>query len=140
MIVVDASVAVKWFFPEEGEQQALGLLDGAQMLVAPDLIRVEVANAIIRKYRLQQLSQADAKETIRLWVEALKNGVVQVTATLDDLLEAASLSLQLEHSMYDCLYLAVARRTSSKLITADARFAEKAVSVYPGVVSLLTAQ
>ena len=43
MIVVDASVAVKWFYPEEREASAQRLIEGGERLLAPALIRVEVA-------------------------------------------------------------------------------------------------
>jgi predicted nucleic acid-binding protein len=38
MIVVDASVAAKWFLPETGSEEATQLLSGANKLIAPDLI------------------------------------------------------------------------------------------------------
>jgi len=49
MIVVDASVAVKWFFPEAGTAEAQQVLASGDRLAAPALIRVEVAAAIARK-------------------------------------------------------------------------------------------
>jgi predicted nucleic acid-binding protein len=133
VIVVDASVAVKWFLPEDGAPQAIELLRGREALLAPDLIRIEVASAVTKRHLRGEISAADAKETIQLWIEALKQGVLQLSANLEDLREAANLSLQLNHHIADCLYLAVARRTSSRLITADKIFAEKAASVFPGV-------
>jgi predicted nucleic acid-binding protein len=38
MIVVDVSVAVKWFIPEPGEEAAAKLLDGKEGLIAPAVI------------------------------------------------------------------------------------------------------
>jgi predicted nucleic acid-binding protein len=49
MTVVDASVAVKWYFPEPGAEAAESVGLGSEELVAPALIRVEVAAAITRK-------------------------------------------------------------------------------------------
>jgi predicted nucleic acid-binding protein len=48
MIVVDASVAAKWFLPEKGSSAALALQEGPSQLAAPDLIRMEVAAAITK--------------------------------------------------------------------------------------------
>jgi predicted nucleic acid-binding protein len=45
IIVVDAGIALKWFIEEEGTAQAAALLIGQDMLIAPDLIVAEVANA-----------------------------------------------------------------------------------------------
>ena len=47
-LVVDASVAVKWFVEEDGRQQALQILDLDER-EAPDLIIAEVANVIWKK-------------------------------------------------------------------------------------------
>jgi predicted nucleic acid-binding protein len=49
MIVVDASVIAKWFIPEVGAVPAHALLAAGDELVAPELARVEVASALIRK-------------------------------------------------------------------------------------------
>ena len=44
-VVIDASVALKWFVEEQGTDQAAALLAGNDLLIAPDLIVAEVANA-----------------------------------------------------------------------------------------------
>ncbi|HEV3304463.1 MAG TPA: type II toxin-antitoxin system VapC family toxin [Planctomycetaceae bacterium] len=62
MIVVDASVAVKWFIPEPGEEAAVKLLDGTNGLISPALIRLEVTGAIIRRYREGHLTEKKARE------------------------------------------------------------------------------
>jgi predicted nucleic acid-binding protein len=133
VIIVDACVAVKWILPEQGSEAAMDLLRGNDVIAAPDLIRSEVAGAMTRRFRRGELSAEDAKASIRLWIEMLKEGIVQMASNLDDLQEAGNLALQLKHPIQDCLYLAVARRTSSRLITADKEFASKAASVFPGV-------
>ena len=45
-LVVDASVAVKWFLPEADTPSAERLLAFAGPLHAPDLLRIEVASAV----------------------------------------------------------------------------------------------
>lgn len=136
MIVVDACVAVKWFLPEEGSEQAMQLLAGQDALIAPDLIRVEVAAAITRRVRTGGISEQDAKETLRLWCQSLKEGILQTHSKIEDIEEGGRLSLQLKHPLYDCVYLAVARRTASRFVTADRRFFEKALSVHPAAEML----
>ncbi len=41
-----------------------------------------------------------------------------------DLPEAMRLSLQLNHPVYDCLYLALAKRLGTFVVTADAQFGQ----------------
>ncbi len=133
MIVVDASVAVKWLLPEPGSEAATDLLRNRDMLAAPDLIRVEVASAVTRRVRRGELSAEDAKEIVRLWTDVLKQGVIQIHSNLDDLREGAHLALQMSHNIYDCVYLATARRIGARLVTADRVFVEKATGVYPAI-------
>ena len=48
MIVVDASVALKWVFEEEWSDEAVALLEGDNV-IAPRLMAVEAANALWRR-------------------------------------------------------------------------------------------
>ena len=47
---------------------------------------------------------------------------------------AARLAFQIDHPLYDCLYLACAEFTDSALITADKRLADKVGDQLPGVL------
>ncbi|CAN5219313.1 hypothetical protein BH09PSE2_BH09PSE2_07200 [soil metagenome] len=49
--------------------------------------------------------------------------MIEDTALLSD---GLALSLELKHPLYDCLYLALARREQSRLILADYEFAKVA--------------
>ncbi len=133
MILVDANVAVKWFLPEPLSDAAEALLRTKDILVAPDLIRIEVASAITRRFRRGELTAAEAKEIVQLWTEVLKKGVVHVYSSLDDLAEAGRLSVEMRHAIQDCLYLAMAIRLGARFVTADRVFAEKAGVLYHAV-------
>ena len=85
MKVVDASVAVKWLVPEAGSLTAQALLAGLEKLAAPALIRVEVAAAVTRKVRLNELTEAEARTACELWSSALVRGVVTLSRDEDDL-------------------------------------------------------
>ena len=126
MIVVDASVIVKWFVPEVGDAAAKALLSGADELLAPELARVEVTSALIRKANRGQLSRADAGHTIRAWFGALAASQIFLLPDADDIEAAAELALELQHPLPDCLYLAAAERLGVALITADRAFARQA--------------
>ncbi len=133
MIVVDASVAVKWFFPEPGEAAAQQLLSSGRRLVAPCLIRVEVAAAITRKARLKEIDKRDAEAAANLWLQSILDGVVSLIPEDADLSAAVKLALALEHPLQDCLYLALAERAEAPLITADEKLVEKASFSHPCV-------
>lgn len=139
MFVLDASVAVKWLVPEEGRAEARQLLLGDDPLLAPDLIAAEVATGISRKARVGQISQNAARRVLKDWLRLLESGVLTIAPSAGLLEDAMDLSLALDHPLPDCLYLALARRTSSPLITADAKLARKAGSVRGLQVRLLGA-
>jgi predicted nucleic acid-binding protein len=70
-VVVDASVAIKWFLPEPLSNEAERLLDGGDALFAPDFLLIEFGNVIWKKARLGELARADADAALaalRAWV------------------------------------------------------------------------
>lgn len=63
-IVVDASVAVKWFVLEANSEHARRLLDSDATLVAPDLIVAEIATAMWKRQRVGDISPEQATEAV----------------------------------------------------------------------------
>jgi predicted nucleic acid-binding protein len=126
MIVVDASVIVKWFIPEVGAAPAHALLAAGDELVAPEVARIEVASALVRKALREELTGADVETTLRAWCRALSEGQIFLLPNSEDIEAAAKLALELRHPLPDCLYLAIAERLGVALITADRAFARRA--------------
>ncbi|MEK6373717.1 MAG: type II toxin-antitoxin system VapC family toxin [Acidobacteriota bacterium] len=116
-LVVDASVAFKWFSKEVHSAAASRLFDGEAVLCAPDLIGPELGNALWKKIRRAEITAADAIEIIgafgRIGVE------IYPTAVL--LPSALKLAVNLDCTVYDCLYLALAVAKNCALVTADQR-------------------
>jgi predicted nucleic acid-binding protein len=133
MIVIDASVAVKWFSSETGRLAALALLEGRDKLIAPALIRVEVAGALVKKVRTGQVALGAIEAALATWYEAAVTGPLVTVPDDHDLPDASRLALELGHPIYDCLYLALANRYSIPLVTADAAFADRVVARFPNV-------
>lgn len=136
MIVVDASVAVKWFIEEQGTEAAEAMLSGSEKLIAPALIRVEVAAAITRKVRLGEIESREAEEACRLWIAALASGVPMLSPDEENIGSAIELAIQIRHPLQHCLYLALARRVDGTLLTADPKFTKRARSCYAKVECL----
>ena len=91
-------------------------------LAAPDLIFAEVANVMWKLWRKGVLT--DAHYAAR--GEALKDAPLLVTPVRDLLASAMRLARELDHPVYDCIYLALAVREGCPAITADQRFAAAA--------------
>ena len=115
-IVIDASVALKWVLDEPGRDAADALLD--EELIAPALWLVEAANALWRRSQRGEISADQARARLL----ELHTAPVTTTQVVDDLVVAADLAHELGHPVYDCLYLALALREATYVVTADRRF------------------
>jgi predicted nucleic acid-binding protein len=79
---------------------------------------LEAANALWRRTQRGELSGEEAKERLT----ELYNAPVTTITLEDDLLAAVDLANALGHPVYDCLYLAMAIRENTYVVTADSRF------------------
>jgi predicted nucleic acid-binding protein len=114
-LIVDASVAVKWFFEEPGGKDALELRGDDVEFAAPDLVIAEIGHAAWKKWRRKEISAEVAMFAVRR-APLLFSSLVSI---LDLTGEASTLSINLAHPIYDCFYLELAQRESAPLATAD---------------------
>ena len=120
-LVIDASVAIKWFAPESLSREAAHLLDGGDALFAPDFLLVECGNIIWKKVRLGELTRADGDVALG----ALRSGPIDFVGTRPFVERALHLAHEIEHPLYDCLYLAAAEAVGATVVTADRRFFDR---------------
>jgi predicted nucleic acid-binding protein len=120
-VVVDASVAIKWFVPEPLSDEADRLLGGGDALFAPDLLLLQFGNTIWKKVRLGEFARDDGDAALA----ALRNGPVGLVATAPLVERALHLAHEIEHPLYDCVYLAAAEAVTATVATADRRFFER---------------
>lgn len=130
MMVLDASVVVKAYLEEAGADAATELLAEPVKLLAPELIRLEVAGALCHRVRRGELEAGEAEERCQHWRAELDKGLFTLTPDRELLPEAVALATKLKHALHDCLYLAVAIRAYAPLITADRTFHERARPLY----------
>lgn len=125
IVVVDASVAMKWFLAESSNEdhteQALAILahaaQGQVKLVQPPHFMAEVSAVLAR------LKPAHALEDLSDLLQ-----IPQHTASGPEIYAAAiHLAVQHQHHVFDTLYHAVALHTpDAVLVTADKRYFDKA--------------
>ena len=120
-LVLDASVGVKWFSArdEASLAQALAIrdahIDGHALIVVPDLFFYEVANAIAQKKSIPP----EAVQSAVANMFAL--GVTAVSINTELLDASVTLSRQLNITVYDSIYIAVALKHDCPLVTANPR-------------------
>jgi predicted nucleic acid-binding protein len=115
-VVVDASVAVKWFVPEDHSADALRLLAESFRRHVPVLLQTEVAQTLWKKvYQRSEIDAADARSVLR----ALHLTPLDVHAIKPLLEPAFEIALATGRTVYDSVYLALAVAVGCKLVTAD---------------------
>lgn len=134
MIVVDASLAVKWFLPEAGADAAALVLVGDKVIIGPDMLAVEVHATLVRGANMVKANRQVAESSIHRFQNMLESNDVQlIRSTPREIERSANLALDLGHPLKDCIYLALAMELDCELVTCDAKFAAKAKGVWERV-------
>lgn len=120
MIVIDASVASKFFLSEKDSEKAQILLDnhllGTEQILIPQFLFLEVTNTLTSKtsFLIQDVTASLAtlyESEFKIW------DLTQV-----DLQEASKLAKRCKTSVYDMIYSVIAKNNKTNLITADEKF------------------
>ena len=120
-LVLDTSVAVKFYLPEEGREEALALLaavgEGEAKLLAPSTVQPELFNALWQQHRREKLSREEVGEH---WGDFSLTSI-DLYAPEDLMPRAARIALETEVIIYDALFLALAEDAETAMVTADNR-------------------
>ena len=119
-LVIDASVAVKWFLPEPHVHAARRVLKGKRTLLAPDLIWAEVGNVLWKRLQRKDITQEAAERIL----QDFKRFPLQTYATKTLLEPAWALAARWRITVHDGLYLALAIGRGCTLVTADRSFVD----------------
>jgi predicted nucleic acid-binding protein len=125
--VLDASAVIRLITHDISSAHLADQLHQAAFVVAPELMLTEVANALWKLQRSGSLSGLDPQ----LLLADARDLVDQVEPDRHLQMEALALACHWDHPVYDCLYLALARREAARLLTADQRLQRLAAQVMP---------
>jgi predicted nucleic acid-binding protein len=119
-LVLDASIAVAWCFPEESTLYTEGVLDllasGVEALTTA-IWPFEVANALLVGERRKRLSAAQVTTVLqRISVLPIAIDIIQIDAVFGKILSVAR---QHQLTEYDAAYLELAVRERLPLATLD---------------------
>lgn len=127
VLVIDNSVALKWYLPEQFSDHALRAFyagrDGYALLLAPTLIHAEFGNILWRHYEDSKLSL----EEIRYYWTDFR--ITPLRFVESEMLVSAALDIAADThcTVYDGLYVALAQtqreegHSGATVITADER-------------------
>jgi predicted nucleic acid-binding protein len=134
LLVLDASVAVKFAFPMPNEpylNQALQLLDnyktGKTELLVPDIFWAEIGNVAWKGVRQRRWSRAVADTA----VTEMQMQDFSTVSSRELIGQAVTIALNYDRSVYDCLYIALAVTRNSTLVSADERLVNALGTYFP---------
>jgi predicted nucleic acid-binding protein len=114
--VLDASVVIKWFIPEIYWEHAAVLQNYPDSsLHAPDFAQLECTSILSKKVRRKELQLNEANQIQELLLQM----PVQMYPWQDLLLAAGQVAHETYRSVYDCLYLVLAKQLKGKMVTTD---------------------
>jgi predicted nucleic acid-binding protein len=134
--VLDSNIGVKWVLAEDLSVKARGIRDefvqGLHELLAPDVFLVEAAHALTRAQRQGKVTPAE----VNSFMGDLLTTLPQLRPYPPLLARAIEISLRARHSVYDCLYVALAEREGCELLTADVKLINNLQATFPFITSL----
>jgi len=123
VVVVDASVIIKWFVDEEHTKKALSLrqdyVDGKADIACPNLLPYEVLNALRYNPELGEehvKTAAEALERYNLWQYPILGDLAGMCVRN---------SVAYGISLYDSSYVSLSEYIDSSLYTADEKLLDK---------------
>lgn len=124
MVILDASVVIKWFVQENGWNDAVEfkekLLKGLEEIAVPDLLVYEVINVL-------RFKRGVSEEGINSILPSLFNLGLEIIFPTEKLMrDALHLSFVTDLSIYDSVYLALANELDAPVITVDKRILRQA--------------
>lgn len=123
-LVMDASVLIKFYVPETLSDRAERLLAKVEKkdldLSAPDLIYPEAGNVLWKKQRLKELTRSEVEEII----DAVLLLPLKIEPSTSLLPLAVDMAIAYGITVYDALYLSLAKVYETTMITADRRLVD----------------
>jgi predicted nucleic acid-binding protein len=117
IVVIDASVAVKWFIQEPDRAAARQLLEPGKRLIAPELLVAEVASAL---WKRAMAGESDVRQA-PLTAASLPRFFARLVSLAPLATRSLEIAAELRHPVYDCFYLALAESEDTVVVTADRR-------------------
>ena len=123
-LVIDASVLIKFYIPEILADRAEHLLAKVEKsdidLLAPDLIYPETGNALCKKQRLKELTRSEVEQI----TDAILSLPLKTEASKSMLPLALDIAVAYVITVYDAIYVSIAKVYEATLITADRKLVD----------------
>lgn len=118
MIVIDSSIVIKWFFPEDDSDKAEQLLQN-ETFCAPDLLIYEFTNYVVRRPFLEH---SDASFLFRSFDNT---NIKFFMIPIKGLIEITKFCKKFNVSAYDASFIILAQLLGLDFLTADIKLLRK---------------
>ena len=117
--VIDASAVLAFILPDESTPKSVNhaftnFAQGKLRLIAPDLLKLEISNAlrsaVIKKRMTQKLAKKILNKFLELNIEYQEN---------NNLKQILQIALKHNLSVYDAVYLELSQKCKAELLTLD---------------------
>jgi len=122
-LVLDASVLLKWYYDENDSDKAIAIRDKFNRseldILVPQILYYEVSN-VFRYNKMYELAEKN-----RMINNLFSLGLETRLLSSEDMIIANELANTCNVTIYDAVYLSLARQLGIPLVTADEEFVKK---------------
>ena len=122
-IVVDSSVLFALFFPEEYSEWSEEIIKEYDELHVPELVFLETSNAAWKRIIIFKQPSNIVLKNLRLLHKFISDTCI-IHRNIDYLQRTIELSIKLKTTIYDSLFLAIAEKYKTKVLTIDRKLVE----------------
>ncbi|MFQ6085724.1 MAG: type II toxin-antitoxin system VapC family toxin [Candidatus Bathyarchaeia archaeon] len=122
--VLDASILIQTIVREKYTKTALKLVSMLKAIYAPSLILYEIGNALVVLTRKNFIAKEDAIRKFKSVSSVPTLNIREITLS-----RAIDMAVELEITLYDASYLALALEADAPFVTADRKLYEKGKAV-----------
>jgi predicted nucleic acid-binding protein len=115
IVVVDSNAAIEVVLKREKGSLFRQLIESSEKTITSEFFKIEVANVIRKYYKGNYIRKDDCNKLLEL-SESLIDEFAPISLNN---LEALNEAVRLDYSVYDMLYLILARKAGAVLLTLD---------------------
>lgn len=115
IVVLDASAWIEIGLGRDKAQRYQESLEQASKVLTSDLYKAEVTNVLWKYVKAKLLTKDIALQRLQYCLDLVDEYIDITENNQESLIE----SIRIDHSVYDVLYLTIARRNGAVLITQD---------------------
>ncbi len=130
IVVLDGSAGIEVALGRNNSQKYKESLEQASKVITSDLYKAEVTNILWKYVKAKLLTKDAALQRLQYCLDLIDEYIDITENNQESLIE----SIRLDHSVYDVLYLTIARRNGAILITQDKKLKDIARDQGIGIV------